>query len=474
MGSFSYTCTISGLPIEAGDEVRILLLSESPYNEMVCTINDRWFPRGFPLKAKYNDYGSVEEVEEGPARDLWLDALKIDLRKRGWGDNSAHDVPTSKDMSFDDLLNAVQEGRVKVRDNVGDSTIEKRVERFYKDGVPKGVPTLKRIEKVIADASLSSFGGWGKEGYLVDVPQYGTVRIRWHGEGEKYGKDAEALALVQPLLDEYAAVIRAGHGSYAHDAEMLVFVKPGTKDYHGSSKEKKKSLLVQQAMIREDVWQALCAGSLDRSDFPPYKDGAPYTIKDYRVFARDFWDKAFKNVKAYKVHEEDLSKALSTDPSKKDLLQSLREVRCSLYFVSTDRDNPIGGWVGKDAIPFTVGVGTNFQLMLEKYLAGGVTEEQLNSWLDTVAEFVFVHIAIMPLRYWWRPSFSCGPQYGQWEQHEKAFTAFAGIAQKVVNEQEAQRKADDERYEAYEREEKAKKAAAKKAKKAKTTPPATP
>lgn len=33
MGSFASTCCISGLPIEAGDDVRWLLLMQNPYCE---------------------------------------------------------------------------------------------------------------------------------------------------------------------------------------------------------------------------------------------------------------------------------------------------------------------------------------------------------------------------------------------------------------------------------------------------------
>src|SRR4051812_23628121 len=104
MGSFSYTCGVSRLPIHAGHKVRYMLLTQNPYNDSTkCSPNDWWFPRSFPLRAEYNDYGSVENVEEGVGRELWMEALKIDLVSVGTGDNSIHDVPTSKNMSWDEL-----------------------------------------------------------------------------------------------------------------------------------------------------------------------------------------------------------------------------------------------------------------------------------------------------------------------------------------------------------------------------------
>ena len=124
MGSFAYTCSVSGLPIECGDKVRFMLVSSSPYckgNEggIICTSTDRWFPRTFPIKAKYNDYGSVDNVEDGIGRDLWMEGFQDDLLSVGQGENPYHDPPTSKDMSFDQLLTALVEDRVRVKSDVG-------------------------------------------------------------------------------------------------------------------------------------------------------------------------------------------------------------------------------------------------------------------------------------------------------------------------------------------------------------------
>ena len=59
MGSFNATCIVSNLPIEYGDKVRFLALTESAYhkgNEHICYVGGRWQVRGAPIKAKYNDY----------------------------------------------------------------------------------------------------------------------------------------------------------------------------------------------------------------------------------------------------------------------------------------------------------------------------------------------------------------------------------------------------------------------------------
>ena len=62
MGSFDFTCSISGLAIGAGDPVKFFLLTENPYddNNIVCYVHDLYVPRTWPISADYNDYGSIE------------------------------------------------------------------------------------------------------------------------------------------------------------------------------------------------------------------------------------------------------------------------------------------------------------------------------------------------------------------------------------------------------------------------------
>lgn len=92
MGSFSSTCCISGLPITYGTPVRWLLLTQNPYWDggFVCYSNGRWVPRTWPIRV-YNDYGSIENWEEGPLLDSIMKGFELDLVEVGVGDNSFHD-----------------------------------------------------------------------------------------------------------------------------------------------------------------------------------------------------------------------------------------------------------------------------------------------------------------------------------------------------------------------------------------------
>jgi hypothetical protein len=274
MGSFATTCTVSGLPIEAGDAVRYLLLTENPYkNEGNCLPYSLWVPRVLPIKARYNDYGSIERYETGEAQRAWADLFRIDLCPVGQGDNPFHDLPTSKDMPFEAMLNAVWENRVRVFKNTSTNTLS-----------------------------------------------------------------------------------------------------------------------VQQAMIREDVWQAL----LERT-IPDWNRPKRITAKSYRKIARQVWGKLTSREEARDVSESD-------------------------FAVEGFTRNPV---------PAVLGTGTHFLAVASRYRLGQMPENEVQPFLDTAGEFHFINRVLGAIRYQWKPTYPNGPQFGEWRLHQKVLTSFAEIARKA-------------------------------------------
>jgi hypothetical protein len=102
MGDFSMTCSISGLGISGGTPVRCLLLTASPYGR------EAWIVRTPPLRAIYNDHGSIKQVHEDDRfiGSLWLRGFREDLIEKGLGDNTVHDASVSRDMSLEELVTA--------------------------------------------------------------------------------------------------------------------------------------------------------------------------------------------------------------------------------------------------------------------------------------------------------------------------------------------------------------------------------
>jgi hypothetical protein len=118
MGCFNYVCCISGLPIEAGTLVRFLALTQTEWyrpNEHICYVTGRWQPRTAPLKARYNDYGSVEDVESDLTERVFWGSFKADVVEVGVGKNKCHDVAVRKEMQRGEWLEALWEGRVFVK-----------------------------------------------------------------------------------------------------------------------------------------------------------------------------------------------------------------------------------------------------------------------------------------------------------------------------------------------------------------------
>ncbi len=453
MGSFAFTCSISGLPIEAGDAVRYLLLTQGPYDDSRnCGMNDSWFPRCFPIQAKYNDYGAVENWTPGAAVDLISDSLAVDIIERGWGDNAYHDVPTSKRMSFTQILDALPSGRILVRRSL--DRLKNLKGLGAKPKTPKGVPTRRRVQKAIEDAKLPLYQNGGPDGYMVDKKGYGLIRVRWGGYGPGYGKDAENLQKVQQVLGKYATMICAGNGSYAHRADLMVCPLPGTENYHGRrTGNENRPLKVAQCMIREDVWQAILARGTEY-----YTKGYKAhlgQVADFRKMAHDFWAVCLHKLPLIQKRAE-LLEVAKANPKGSDASTAAwgawanaetdehldPTVESFLYMSSHGSDNTVASLVATDMIPFTVGLGTNWKLMLYKYLAGQVTDADVNPWLDAVGEFVLIQMALIGVRYWWRPSYSCGPQFGEWGEHMVFLQDIAAIAADKHTEAEEERRKD--------------------------------
>jgi len=454
MGSFDYTCTASGLPIEASTPVRFLLLTPAPYeDERPIGIHGSFFPRTVPLKATYNDYGSVDEMEDGPAREVWLEALHVDMVEKGTGDNTVHDVPTRKTMKWDKLLRALQEGRVWVRREVGTSS---EFDEFKKrNDAPVGVPTLQSVEKLLVDAKYAI--EQGKEGgYLVDEIGSGEVRVRWGGLGDH----TLALYKIMPLLNLYASMLSAGSGSYSHGAEILLRAKPDTKGWRGSQrKQKEKPLRLWQAMIREDVWQALCQLQIKSWD------GSKVMGVDYfKARLQKEVDNAIAHHKSKQKLRESMERLATTAKTTKDLeLQLL--VKEAVY----QSEGAQNGSLIRDPIPYTIGPGFHANLLAKK---GAVPDSFVQAW----AELCHVEHVLNAITRPWRPEVS-GHQGGEWEIQQQVHSAIGGLiagelADVIAREEESAKQ--DAIWEAQETARKAKAALKKASAVPRTTKTATP
>lgn len=401
MGSFDYTCCVSGLPISEGDPVRFLLLTEHPYHkpaEQLRHIRDRWIPRIIPVKAKYNGYGTIEEYQTGPILDIVLDAFKLDLIERGVGDNPYHDVSIRKNMSFEKLLNALWEGRVLVIPNGARPWIKANKKKATpgRSDPCSGVPTMRRVSALLQKAGFIISDGKFAKGYMVDLLRHGFVRIRY----EDFGDVREPLEKTRPALEaRFSTMITTGTGYHPDNAELWVAPKPLTPNERYKSvfwhrPPRKHRCAVAQAMIREDVWQALCAVKLNTR-----KNGHS-TVAAYRKAARKLWA------------EKSRIRAIP-DPLEANM--------AAIQFPKACSENAMKSWVANEAV---TGLWTATELMLDRHLTG----PDLDYLLDTLGEFAFIQSVLSEVRYQWGPR-SGGPQLGEWETHKNVLLSFTKLCQ---------------------------------------------
>lgn len=115
MGCFSYSCAISRLPIEHGHRVRFFAVSATEGYRTAIGINGSWEPATLPILGNYNDYGSVENLEEGPVTEAFFETLNRRAIERAVGENECHDVAVVRGMPREEWLRALWEDRVQIR-----------------------------------------------------------------------------------------------------------------------------------------------------------------------------------------------------------------------------------------------------------------------------------------------------------------------------------------------------------------------
>lgn len=387
MGCFDYACAISGLPIKADDDIRWLLLTENPYEkDSIVSIHDAYFPRTWPLRAKYNHYGSIKDYDTaGLGVYAVVEGLKKDLVEVGTGDNTVHDVPTLRGMGFEAILNAVREGRI---------VVEREEWRDKPETAPEGCPTLQRIRTLLLENGFVVDDTPG--GYLVDEHQLGWVRIRSGG----YNRDQEHLRrILPPLQQHYAAMITAGSGSYAFGPEIQIMPLPNDKHVTVERDEENRALKLYQMMIHSRVWDAIV--------------GISPSFKKFRDEVQKEWDDEIE----FEAHEIRIKEMSARIPELAELPEMRRMFRR-------------GSCLGYSLIPYTMGPGEHMAYLYKRHTETPFTTQQISDFLNDAAGFICVHRYVQDLQYWWKPSWYAG-QCSTYRKHQEWADLLSEICQQI-------------------------------------------
>lgn len=382
MGSFAATCAVSNLPIECGDPVRWLLLNKLNTDEGVVSIGGAWSVRALPLRAEYNDYGSICSWDDpdGHVVNSILDGLKLDLHEQGVGDNTVHDVAVKKDMSFEQLLEAVWEGRVFVK---GED---------YTAGVPASyTPTIGKIAAIVG------------ESYHVDQLVDTSIRVRAVGYGEELG---EARHLIQEA--GFAVVETAGSGSSCTRRELRVFTAPGPDHYAENQLERKHLYPVVQMMVREDVWQALLLHKVEH-------------------WKRDVMEITHIGIEDFRKGASGIVQALQELNA---IDTKTPEQRLEWY----EMKNRLRKCIGGNGSGWWRSGGSDHTSHIARMLS--VPNAPVERIVNDMAELNLVSRVLHNLRVTPHPGNIHGPQFGDWSEHLAFHTSMCKIAQRVVVERE--------------------------------------
>jgi hypothetical protein len=321
MGSFSLNCCVSNLPIGWNTPVRFFLLAPRPSKSIDLEGHNPyhyWFPRTWPIKATYDDSGSIEKAQSKYLQKIWLDTLKADMVEKDLGENKYHDVPVRKNMSFEDMLLAVWENRLEIKVN---------------------------------------------NNYVIN----------------KFDVDMHELV----------------------------------------SDEKDNSILIQPAMIREDVWQEIC--KLKIGSYRP----EILNIDEFKKMSR----KAVEDLDKEQKLEEFFLKNSNIDCLKDgdyfckqmELSDSLRYGFSKHFIYNSTR--------------FVLGLGSSFRLVCKRFNQGKITQKQFDEFIDSAAEFIFIEFFMQQARIHWLPSSHMGDQCGDWLFHKKIHETFQNIADNIIKKE---------------------------------------
>lgn len=157
-------------------------------------------------------------------------------------------------------------------------------------------------------------------------------------------------------------------------------------DLFGEEPDDGRTLALGMAMIREDVWQSLCKISI------PFD----LSIGNLITQAKHAWSSTLD-----------------------DWIMMGGSGRHSSAF-------------SRDDLPNVLGLASSFRLVRD--IAETDAEDR---FVTDAAEFIYLSVVMDGARLLWRPSYSAGPQFGEWRLHATVLDAFAAIADAKATAYEA-------------------------------------
>lgn len=125
MGCWNGTCGISGIGINHGTDVKVVIIKNKSYfpnATMFIGLEGYASPLSFVIEAKYNDYGSIENIEDNYALKLFMKWYRnnLKLEKIFFKFDGREDFETDNmaDIEPEELFKLMERGKVFLKDKV--------------------------------------------------------------------------------------------------------------------------------------------------------------------------------------------------------------------------------------------------------------------------------------------------------------------------------------------------------------------
>ena len=381
MGSFNQVCALSGLPIQLGDRVKLLFLTQSPYLHGECYSNDKFFLRTVPINAIYDDYGNVD-YEENYLTTLICEVFRGDIVYKPMGENQCHEYAVDKNFTFNDLLEASGQNRLQVCDGY-------ELHKKSKKKLDKRIPTWKRVEKVLEKNNLTISKKENVLGYSAIPLSKGVVKVIVH---DSYDKDViiQKLKDIQPLFDK------------KYQTKIVWDIV--SEDY-----ENRHRLLIypKDISLLNDFEQKFT--KLTSNSIPKLMPSKPLNVKRILILEK-VWN-AYLNCNPNNV--QTLFDEFKKDSNYQRLLRK--------HY----RD-----------VPFQVSLDTHLELVIE---SGLFNEEQKDEMILSTCECIYIESILNAINKPWETTLH-GSQSPSLEIHSSLLKSFNAIVYEMITEKQRQEK----------------------------------
>jgi hypothetical protein len=409
MGSFNQVCALSGFPIQPGDRVKLLFLTQNPYPDGECYSHDKFFLRTIPINAVYEDCGEVV-YKENYATNLICDLFKRDIVCKPMGKNQFHQYAVDKNFTFSDLLEASYQNRLQIHDGY-------ELSHKSKQKLDKRIPTWKRVERILGKNNLKISKKEGCLGYSAIPVSKGVVKVIFHASYDQ-NVTIKKLEALKPLFDEkYQTKITWNIVSKDYNDEYRLLIYPKDVSILNNFEEKIKKLTsnttsklrrvkplkVKRVLILETVWNA-------------YLNCKPAGYGDFPKTAKEMFDKLKGTLSSNEMDSFVPSSLLG-----EQRISTLVALAFRKYF----QDVP-------------------FQTSIDTHLAAGLVDknisaDQKDELMLSACESVFINYVLNVINKPWDITLH-GNQSSQLKTHSNLLKSFNKIIKEMHAEQRRQEK----------------------------------